>query len=127
MFLAAINIIPDDWQAGPLNEIILAGATVAALGAISKMVIMPIVRWLRRLVLAVETVTDRLAQIPEHDDRLDAIEEQIQQILEALRPTNGDRRSISDRLDTVKMQTAENTAEIREIHRRLGTLGGAQQ
>lgn len=121
MFVA-LDLIPDNWQNGPLPEIVLLGAVIAACGAIVKMVVMPIGRWLRRLVVAVETATDRLAQVPEHDDRLDVMERQITEIHEALRPTNGDRRSISDRLDTVKVQTADNAAQIAELKARVDSI-----
>lgn len=125
MISMAINLIPDTWQTGPLNEIVLIGAVVAALGAIVKMVLLPILRWMRRLLMAVETASDRLATVPEHDDRLDTMERQICEILDALRPTNGDRRSISDRLDTVKQQTLTNAQEIRELKARVDlALGG---
>ena len=123
--LAALDLIPDAWQTGPLNEIIMIGAVVAALGAIFRLVVVPVFGSARRLVTAIETITDRLASIPDHDDRLDAIEQQVAEVVEALRPTNGDRRSISDRLDTVKAQTAQNSTQIAELQSRVDfALGG---
>ena len=124
--LAALDLIPNDWQNGALPEIVMLGAVVAAIGAIFKMVVLPVARWMRRLVIAVETATDRLAQVPEHDDRLDLMESQICEIVEALRPTNGDRRSISDRLDTVKQQTAENATQIAELKVRVDSMLGGR-
>ena len=113
--LAAINLIPDSWQAGPLNEVVLIGAVLAAIGVIMKSAVIPLFRAFKRLVTAIETAADRLAEVPVHDQRLDVMESQISEIAEALRPTNGDRRSISDRLDTVKQQSATNADEIRTI------------
>ena len=113
--LAAINLIPDSWQAGPLNEVVLIGAVLAALGVIMKSTVMPLFRAFKRLLKAIETAADRLAEVPVHDQRLDVMETQICEIAEALRPTNGDRRSISDRLDTVKQESATNTVEIRAL------------
>lgn len=120
--LAAIDLIPQSWETGPLPEVIMLGAFVAAVGAIVRMVIIPVARWIRRLVIAVETASERLASIPEHDDRIDMIEQQITEIVEALRPTNGDRRSISDRLDTVKQQTVDNSDRIAELAVRFDTM-----
>lgn len=122
VLLAAIDLIPNAWETGPLPEVIMLGAFVAAVGAIVRMVVVPIVRWIRRLVIAIETTADRLASIPEHDDRIDIIEQQITEIVEALRPTNGDRRSISDRLDSVKQQTIDNTTHIVELSSRIDNL-----
>lgn len=126
MLVSALDLIPDAWQTGLLNEVVLLGAVLAALAVIGRTVVVPCWRWIRRISAGIETAVDRLSDVPEHDVRLDVIEAQIAEIVEALRPTNGDKRSISDRLDTVKQQTAEHTAEIREIHRRLEILGGAQ-
>ncbi len=103
----------------------MIGAVVAALGAIFRLIVVPIARWVKRLVNAIETVTERLAAVPDHDDRLDEIEKQVAEVVEALRPTNGDRRSISDRLDTVKAQTAQNSTQIEELRSRVDfALGG---
>lgn len=126
VLLSALDLIPDAWQTGILNEVVLIGAVLAALVVIGRTVVLPGWRWIRRISAGIETAVERLGNVPEHDVRLDVIEAQIAEIIEALRPTNGDKRSISDRMDTVKQQTAEHTAEIREIHRRLETLGGAQ-
>lgn len=120
--MLALNIVPDSWQAGWLNEIIMIGAVLAALGVIVKVAVLPVFRWLRNFALAFETAVDRLATVPRHDDRLDVIEQRLGDIHEALRPTNGDRRSISDRLDTVKAQTLTNSTEIRELKVRVDSL-----
>ena len=113
--LAAVNLIPDAWQMGFLNEVVLIGAVLAALGVIMKLAVIPLFRAFKRFVVAIETAADRLAEVPVHDQRLDVMESQIAGIAEALRPTNGDRRSISDRLDTVKQESAANTVEIRAL------------
>jgi hypothetical protein len=76
-------------------------------------------RWVRRISSGIETAVDRLSDVPVHDERIDIIERKIEEIVEALRPTNGDRRSISDRLDTVKQQTAANSEQIRDLRLRL--------
>lgn len=123
--LAALDLIPDSWQAGPLNEIIMIGAVLAALTVIGKTLVLPAWRWIRRISAGIETAVDRLSDVPVHDERLDVIERQITEIVEALRPTNGDRRSVSDRLDTVKQQTAQNAQDIAELTRRFdATTGG---
>jgi hypothetical protein len=120
--LAAINLIPDSWQTGPLNEIIMIGAVLAALGVVMKLIVLPVLRWLRSLALAIETAASRLAEIPNHEDRLDSMERHITEIRDALRPTNGDRRSISDRLDTVKQQTLSNSEQILELRGKVDDL-----
>lgn len=120
--LAALDLIPDSWQTGPLNEIIMIGAVLAALAVIGRVVVLPVWRWLRRISAGIETAVDRLSDVPVHDARIDIIERKIEEIGEALRPTNGDRRSISDRLDTVKQQTLSNAEDIREIRLRLDTV-----
>jgi hypothetical protein len=119
--LSALDLIPDAWQTGPLNEIIMIGAVLAALAVIGRVLVLPVWRWVRRISSGIETAVDRLSDVPVHDERIDIIERKIEEIVEALRPTNGDRRSISDRLDTVKQQTLNNAEEIRELRRRLDT------
>ena len=116
---AVLDLIPDSWQTGPLNEIIMIGAVLLALAAIGKTVVIPTWRWIKRIVVGIETVAARLSDVSEHEDRLDKIEESIGDIREALRPTNGDRRSISDRLDTVKQQTNKNADEIAALRAEL--------
>lgn len=123
MLIAALDIIPDSWQAGPLNEIIMLGAVVAAIGAITKMMVLPVVRWARAIATGIETAVNRLADIPEHEDRLAAIEGELCAISEALKPTNGDRRSISDRLDTVKQQTIQNHRDVVALRSSLEQIG----
>jgi uncharacterized membrane protein YhiD involved in acid resistance len=120
--LAAINLIPDPWQTGPLNEIIMIGAVLAAVGVVMKLIVIPVLRWLRSLALAIETAASRLADIPNHEDRLDSMERHITEIRDALRPTNGDRRSISDRLDTVKQQNLSNSQQILELRGKVDDL-----
>lgn len=119
MVLSALDLIPDTWQTGPLNEIVLIGAVLAALAVIGRVIVLPVWRWLRRISSGIETAVDRLSDVPVHDERIDVIERKIEEIVEALRPTNGDRRSISDRLDTVKQQTLANSEQIRELRLRL--------
>jgi hypothetical protein len=121
MVLSALDLIPDAWQTGPLNEIVLIGAVLAALAVIVRVLVLPVWRWVRRISSGIETAVDRLSDVPVHDERIDIIERKIEEIVEALRPTNGDRRSISDRLDTVKQQTAANSEQIRDLRQRLDT------
>jgi hypothetical protein len=121
MVLSALDLIPDAWQTGPLNEIIMIGAVLAALAVIGRVLVLPVWRWVRRISSGIETAVDRLSDVPVHDERIDIIERKIEEIVEALRPTNGDRRSISDRLDTVKQQTAANSEQIRDLRQRLDT------
>jgi cytochrome c-type biogenesis protein CcmH/NrfG len=121
MVLSALDLIPDAWQTGPLNEIVLIGAVLAALAVIVRVLVLPVWRWVRRISSGIETAVDRLSDVPVHDERIDIIERKIEEIVEALRPTNGDRRSISDRLDTVKQQTIANSEQIRELRNRLDT------
>ena len=102
----------------------MIGALVAAIGVIGKMVLLPAWRWLRRISAGIETAVDRLSDVPVHDERLDAMEAKIVEIVEALRPTNGDRRSVSDRLDTVKQQTQQNSTDIAELVSRVNQLPG---
>lgn len=122
MTFAVWDLIPNSWQTGPLNEVIMIGAVLAAVGVILKMAVLPVLRTIRRFLIAAETAADRLANVPVHDQRLDVMEAQISEIAEALRPTNGDRRSISDRLDTVKQQTLNNTAEILDLKESVAYL-----
>jgi hypothetical protein len=123
---AAIDLIPDSWQSGPLNEVIMLGAVLAAIGVILKLAVIPVFRWIRNIALAFETTVDRLDRIPQHHERIDHIEERLGAIQEALRPTNGDRRSISDRLDTVKQQTMENSNEVKDLKIRMNDLLGGK-
>ena len=102
----------------------MIGALVAAIGVIGKMVLLPAWRWLRRISAGIETAVDRLSDVPVHDERLDAMEAKNVEIVEALRPTNGDRRSVSDRLDTVKQQTQQNSTDIAELVSRVNQLPG---
>lgn len=102
----------------------MIGALVAAVGVIGKMVLLPSWRWLRRISAGIETAVERLSDVPVHDERLDIIERKVEEIVEALRPTNGDRRSISDRLDTVKQQTQQNSTDIAELVGRVNHLPG---
>jgi septal ring factor EnvC (AmiA/AmiB activator) len=113
--LAALDLIPDSLQTGPLNEVILIGGVVGALAIIGRLIVLPMWRWLVRLAVGIETAVDRLSDVADHTDRIDKIEKNISEIHEALRPTNGDRRSVSDRLDTVKQQTNKNADEIRAL------------
>ena len=119
MVLSALDLIPDAWQTGPLNEVVLIGAVLAALAVIGRVLILPVWRWVRRISNGIETAVNRLSEVPVHDERIDMIERQVTDIVEALRPTNGDRRSISDRLDTVKQQTIQNSQDIAELTRRI--------
>jgi len=121
--IAALDLIPDAWQTGPLNEVIMLGAVIAALGVITKMIVLPVVRWARALAIGIETAVSRLGEIPEHEDRLATIEGQLDGIAEALKPTNGDRRSISDRLDTVKQQTLANSTDLADLKTNLNRIG----
>lgn len=123
MILSALDLIPDSWQTGPLNEIIMLGAVVAALGAIFKVAVLPVIRWARALAVGIETAVNRLSEIPEHEDRLAAIEGELCAIHDALKPTNGDKRSISDRLDTVKQQTIQNHSDVNELKATLERIG----
>lgn len=117
--LAALDLIPDSWQTGPLNEIIMIGAVLVALAAIGRLIVLPLWRWIMRLAVGIETVVERISAVADHEDRIDQIDASIQEIREALRPTNGDRRSISDRLDTVKQQTLSNADEIRSLRSQI--------
>ena len=117
--LAALDLIPDSWQTGPLNEIIMIGAVLVALAAIGRLILLPLWRWIMRLAVGIETVVERISAVADHEDRIDQIDASIQEIREALRPTNGDRRSISDRLDTVKQQTLSNADEIRSLRSQI--------
>lgn len=123
MILSALDLIPDSWQSGPLNEIIMLGAVVGALTVILRAVVLPVVRWGRAVATGLDTAVSRLADVPAHEERLAVIEGELCAIHEALRPTNGDRRSISDRLDTVKQQTADNHREIATLKAQLETIG----
>jgi hypothetical protein len=118
----SIEFIPDAWQSGWLNEIIMLGAVLGALLLIVRTVLVPVFRSLFRLARAFETAVDRLNDVPAHDDRLDVIEQAVEEIRDALRPTNGDRRSISDRLDTVKQQTVENSRQIVDLAGRVDAM-----
>jgi hypothetical protein len=120
---ATLDLIPDAWQSGPLNEIIMIGAVVGALGVIIKMVVFPVVGWARALATAIETAVNRISDVPEHEDRLAGIDEQLCAIRDALKPTNGDRRSISDRLDTVKQQTIQNHSDLNDLKLNLERIG----
>ena len=120
--LAALDMIPDTWQTGPLNEVIMLGAVLLALAAIGRLIVLPMWRWVVRIAVAIETAVERLSNVAEHEDRLDTIETAIGEIKEALRPTNGDRRSISDRLDTVKQQTNQNADEIKALRTDVSKL-----
>lgn len=120
--LSAVDLIPDAWQTGPLNEVIMLGAVLVALAAIGRLIVLPMWRWLVRLAVGIETAVDRLSDVPDHSDRIDKIEKNIAEIHEALRPTNGDRRSVSDRLDTVKQQTNKNADEIRALRDDLSRI-----
>jgi len=122
---AALDLIPDTWQTGVLNEVIMVGAVVAALGVIVKMVILPMWRSLSAVVSSINSAAERLQEVPDHSERLDVMESQIKDIHEALRPTNGDRRSISDRLDTVKYQTAEHSVKILELSEKVAFMKGS--
>lgn len=122
--LAALDLIPDTWQTGPLNEVIMLGAVLVALAAIGRLIVLPVWRWIVRIALGIETAVERLANVAEHEDRLDVIEAAVGEIKEALRPTNGDRRSISDRLDTVKQQTNQNADEIKALRTDVSKLAG---
>jgi vacuolar-type H+-ATPase subunit I/STV1 len=119
---AALDLIPDTWQTGPLNEIIMIGAVLAALAVIGRVLVLPVWRWFRRISHGIETAVNRLSDVPVHEDRIDSIEAQIKAIHNALEPTNGDRRSISDRLDTVKYQTAQNTNKIDDLNKMVEEL-----
>lgn len=119
---AALDLIPDAWQTGPLNEIIMLGAVLAALGMMGRYLIVPLWRWTVRLAVGIETAVERLSAVADHTDRIDQIEKNIGEIHEALRPTNGDRRSVSDRLDTVKQQTNKNADEIRAMRHDLSQI-----
>ena len=112
---AAINILPDSWQNGPIPEVITIGAVLTAMAAIWKFLIVPAWNAIQTLSWGIETLAERIGSVPEHEERLDAIETNIVAIQQALAPTNGDRRSISDRLDTVKYQTMQNTAKINDL------------
>jgi hypothetical protein len=122
--IAALDLIPDNWQSGVLNEIIMVGAVVAAFGAIVKMAILPVWRSGASVVSSINDAAVRLQEVPDHSERLDMMESQIKDIHEALRPTNGDRRSISDRLDTVKYQTGENSTKILELAEKVALMKG---
>ena len=121
---AMINILPDSWQNGPIPEIITIGAVLTALTAIWRFLITPSWNAVQRLSQGIDTLIERIGSIPEHENRLDAIEGNIAAIQNALAPTNGDRRSISDRLDTVKYQTTQNTDMINVLCKRLDSKFG---
>lgn len=116
---AALDIIPDSWQTGPLNEVIMLGAVLVALAAIGRLIIVPLWRWIVRIAVGIETVVERISIVADHEERIESLDSAIQEIREALRPTNGDRRSISDRLDTVKQQTLSNADEIRSLRSQI--------
>jgi septal ring factor EnvC (AmiA/AmiB activator) len=109
-------------QTGPLNEVILIGGFVGALAIVGRLVVLPVWRWVVRLAVGIETAVERLSDVADHTDRIDQIEKNIAEIHEALRPTNGDRRSVSDRLDTVKQQTNKNAEEIRALRGDLSRM-----
>jgi hypothetical protein len=117
--IAALDLIPDAWQTGPLNEIIMLGAVLAALGVMGRFLIVPLWRWIVRIAVGIETIVERISAVADHEDRIGEIDSAIKEIHEALRPTNGDRRSISDRLDTVKQQTLSNADEIRSLRSQI--------
>ena len=119
---AAVDLIPDSLQTGPLNEVILIGGFVGALAIVGRLVVLPVWRWVVRLAVGIETAVERLSDVADHTDRIDQIEKNIAEIHEALRPTNGDRRSVSDRLDTVKQQTNKNAEEIRALRGDLSRM-----
>lgn len=117
--LLAYEFLPNDWQSGWIAEIIMIGAVVGAIAVIGKTIVLPTLRSVARAISAIETAVVRLDTIPAHDDRLDSIESSLVAIHKALEPTNGDRRSISDRLDSVKRQSADNHADLRDLKQRL--------
>jgi hypothetical protein len=122
MFL--LEFLPNDWQSGWLAEIVMIGAVVGALAVVGKTVVVPTFRSVRRVVTAIETAVSRLDSVPEHDGRLDVIEQAVCAIKQALEPTNGDRRSISDRLDSVKHQTIRNSDDIQALKIEVANLIG---
>lgn len=118
----ALNLLPDGIEKAFIPELVAIAAGVGASVAIFNYLIKPLYRGIRRLINAIDVVSERISEVPVHEDRIDSIEAQIKAIHDALEPTNGDRRSISDRLDTVKYQTVENTNKIDDLSQKVEEL-----
>jgi chromosome segregation ATPase len=117
-----LNLIPDSFEKAFIPELVAVAAGIGATVAIFNYLVKPLYRGIRRLIHAIDVVSERISEVPVHEDRIDSIEAQIKAIHDALEPTNGDRRSISDRLDTVKSQTIENTNKIDDLSKKVEKL-----
>jgi hypothetical protein len=118
----AINLLPDNIEKMYIPELVALAAGIGAVMAILNFLVKPLYRGIRRLINAIDVVSERISEVPVHEDRIDSIEAQIKAIHDALEPTNGDRRSISDRLDTVKSQTIANTNKIDDLSAKVEKL-----
>ena len=118
----AINFLPDSIEKMFIPELVAIATGLAAMAAIFNFLVRPLYRGIRRLIHAIDVVSERISDVPVHEDRIDSIEAQIKAIHDALEPTNGDRRSISDRLDTVKYQTVQNTNKIDDLNTKVEKL-----
>jgi chromosome segregation ATPase len=118
----AINLLPDNIEKMYIPELVALAAGIGAVMAILNFLVKPLYRGIRRLINAIDVVSERISEVPVHEDRIDSIEAQIKAIHDALEPTNGDRRSISDRLDTVKSQTIANTNKIDDLSEKVEKL-----
>ena len=118
----ALSLVPDNIEKMFIPELVAIAAGLAAIMAIFNFLVRPLYRGVRRLINAIDVVSARISDVPVHEDRIDSIEAQIKAIHDALEPTNGDRRSISDRLDTVKYQTVQNTNKIDDLNIKVEKL-----
>lgn len=118
----ALSLVPDNIEKMFIPELVAIAAGLAAIMAIFNFLLRPLYRGIRRLINAIDVVSARISEVPVHEDRIDRIEAQIKAIHDALEPSNGDRRSISDRLDTVKYQTAQNTNKIDDLNTKVEKL-----
>jgi len=123
----ALQLIPDFIEKGLIPELIAAGAGLVAVGVIYNYGVRPVFRGGKRLTNAIIAISDWITAIPVHEDKIEKLEGQIKTIHNALAPTNGDRRSISDRLDTVKFQTSEHSLKIDYLTKTVESLRKEQQ
>lgn len=95
-----------DWA--PLDWAVGIAAFLTAVGVIVRVGVIPVTRAVNRLVDTVEASPLHAEQLHGLDDRLNALTDehvtmnaQLEVVCAALRPTNGDQRSLSDRLDAI--------------------------
>lgn len=106
------DLLPTWLEESVARDLITIAAALGALAVIWNYAISPVIRGIRHLSATVDEIQRTVSDVIRHEGRIDAIEAEMKAIHRALSPTNGDRRSISDRLDSVKTQTAENSRRI---------------